>query len=40
MKRILDSINEMNAARKYIVASSLRYALEDSSKEEILDETL
>ena len=30
----------MNPARKYIVASSLRYALEDSNKEGVLDETL
>lgn len=40
LKKILDSVTEMNPARRYIVASSLRYALEDDRKEEVLDETM
>lgn len=27
LKRILDSVQDMNTARRYLVASSLRYAL-------------
>lgn len=33
MKKILDSVNQMNEARKCIVANSLRYALEGKAPE-------
>lgn len=40
LKKIVDSAKDMNPARKYIVASSLRYALEGDKKDEIMDETM